>query len=55
MTGTFGGRSSLHQQALKMERDAANRKKKPANEVDEFNNDYREDMRSWKVEQSEVA
>lgn len=48
-TGTFGGRSSLHQQAMKMERESVKRKKKPTNEIDEFDNPYREDLRSWKI------
>ncbi|CAD0108833.1 unnamed protein product [Aureobasidium uvarum] len=51
--GTFGGRSSLHQQAMKFELESAKRKPKPANnEIDEFDNPWREDLRSWKIGRS---
>ncbi|KAI4716030.1 hypothetical protein E4T48_07786 [Aureobasidium sp. EXF-10727] len=51
--GTFGGRSSLHQQAMKFELESAKRKPKPANnEIDEFDNPWREDLRSWKIGKS---
>ncbi|KAI5238436.1 hypothetical protein E4T43_07383 [Aureobasidium subglaciale] len=51
--GAFGGRSSLHQQAMKFEMESAKRKTKPGqNEVDEFDNPWREDMRSWKIGRS---
>jgi hypothetical protein len=37
--GAFGGRSSLHQQAMKFEQESAKRKVKPGqNEIDEFDN-----------------
>ncbi|GAB7355860.1 hypothetical protein MBLNU459_g6518t2 [Dothideomycetes sp. NU459] len=55
MTGTFGGRASLHQQALKMQRESGQHKQKPANEIDEFDNPYREDLRSWKIESAAVS
>ncbi|KAH0357959.1 hypothetical protein KCU83_g122, partial [Aureobasidium melanogenum] len=48
--GTFGGRSSLHQQAMKLEQESAKRKQKLGqHEVDEFDNPWREDMVSWKL------
>lgn len=48
--GTFGGRSSLHQQAMKFELESAKRKSKLGqNEIDEFDNPWREDLRSWKI------
>ncbi|KEQ73372.1 hypothetical protein M436DRAFT_46564 [Aureobasidium namibiae CBS 147.97] len=49
--GTFGGRSSLHQQAIKFELESAKRKsnKLGQNEIDEFDNPWREDLRSWKI------
>ncbi|KAH0297465.1 hypothetical protein KCU84_g16819, partial [Aureobasidium melanogenum] len=51
--GTFGGRSSLHQQAMKLEQESAKRKQKLGqHEVDEFDNLWREDMVSWKVGRS---
>jgi hypothetical protein len=48
--GTFGGRSSLHQQAMKFELESAKRKVKSGqNEIDEFDNPWLEDMKSWNI------
>ncbi|THV84132.1 hypothetical protein D6D02_03966 [Aureobasidium pullulans] len=48
--GAFGGRSSLHQQAMKFELESAKRKPKAGQgEIDEFDNPWREDLRSWKI------
>lgn len=53
--GIFGGRTSLYQQARRVEMDRFRHSKEKANEVDEFNNAYREDLRAWKIDVDALA
>jgi len=61
--GVFGGRTSLHQAARRVELEAARSTKARregrgglnADEVDEFDNPFREDLRAWKVGESGLA
>lgn len=50
--GIFGGRTSLQQQARRVEMEGQHRKKKEKrpNEIDEFDNTYREDLRAWAID-----
>ena len=49
------GRTSLEQQARKMGRTSKREPILRKNEVDEFNNPYREDLRSWKIRDINVT
>lgn len=53
--GIFAGRSSLHQQARRVQEENLRMKKKKANEVDEFDNTYREDLRGWRINVDALA
>lgn len=54
--GSFGGRASLHHQARRIQLEKSwKSKNKTTHEVDEFDNPYRDDLRSWKVNVDALA
>ncbi|KAL1302049.1 hypothetical protein AAFC00_002494 [Neodothiora populina] len=56
--GIFSGRTSLHQQARRVELENMMKNKnktKSSNEVDEFDNPYRDDLRGWRVNVDTMA
>ena len=60
--GVFGGRTSLHQQVRRLEMESIKRasrgskhEEKNTNEVDEFDNDFRTDLRAWQVGSQQQA
>ena len=52
---TVHGRASLDEQVRKTERATKGGRTGPSREIDEFDNPYREDLRSWKIGTSALA